>query len=150
MFECTRKRTEGNVYVDTYDDDTAEKIEQMKKYKPPETESSTDPFLAVMNKEYGRRRLFGRGVINTLIKKVKAGGSSNMAASEIVQSSTTSLEAENGQHADKYRDLKEGMVTKMMNQLAAQGEQLQSMSTKLTPSDDIFYITALMRRAEHR
>ncbi|GKB56357.1 alpha/beta hydrolases superfamily protein [Tanacetum coccineum] len=29
----------------------------------------------------------------------------------------------------------EGMVTKLMNQLAAQGEQLQSMSTQLTPSD---------------
>ncbi|GKA28369.1 hypothetical protein Tco_0714537 [Tanacetum coccineum] len=29
----------------------------------------------------------------------------------------------------------EGMVTKLMNQLTAQGEQLQSMSTKLTPSD---------------
>ncbi|GKD66635.1 hypothetical protein Tco_1308743 [Tanacetum coccineum] len=29
----------------------------------------------------------------------------------------------------------EGIVTKLMNQLAAQGEQLQSMSTKLTPSD---------------
>ncbi|GJR63050.1 hypothetical protein Tco_1505212 [Tanacetum coccineum] len=29
----------------------------------------------------------------------------------------------------------EGMVTKLMNQLAAQGEQLQSMSTELTPSD---------------
>nr|GFC16595.1 hypothetical protein [Tanacetum cinerariifolium] len=111
----------------------------MKNYKPPETESSpTDPFLAVMNKEYdGHRRLFGRGVTNTIIKKVKAGGSSNMAASEIVQSSTTSLEAENGQHADKYRNLEEGMVTKLMNQLAAQGEQLQSMSTKLTPLDEI-------------
>nr|GFD18010.1 hypothetical protein [Tanacetum cinerariifolium] len=80
MFDCTRKRTEN---VDTYDDDTAEKIEQMKKYKLPETESSpTDPFLAVMNKEYdGHLRLFGRGVTNTIIKKVKAGGSSNMAAS---------------------------------------------------------------------
>ncbi|GKE67184.1 integrase, catalytic region, zinc finger, CCHC-type containing protein [Tanacetum coccineum] len=29
----------------------------------------------------------------------------------------------------------EGMVTKLMNQLDAQGEQLQSISTKLTPSD---------------
>nr|GEV46675.1 hypothetical protein [Tanacetum cinerariifolium] len=29
----------------------------------------------------------------------------------------------------------EGMLTKLMNQLAAQEEQLQSMSTKLTPSD---------------
>ncbi|GJT38186.1 hypothetical protein Tco_0938051 [Tanacetum coccineum] len=59
----------------------AEKIEQMKNYKPSENESSpTDPFLAVMNKEYdGHRRHFG----------------------------TTSLEAENGQHADKYRKLEE-------------------------------------------
>ncbi|GJS42510.1 hypothetical protein Tco_0567553 [Tanacetum coccineum] len=29
----------------------------------------------------------------------------------------------------------EGMLTKLMNQLVAQGEQLQSMSTKLIPSD---------------
>ncbi|GJS04170.1 hypothetical protein Tco_0320678 [Tanacetum coccineum] len=81
----------------------------MKNYKPPENESSpTDPFLAVMNKEYdGHRRLFGRGVTNTLIKNVKAGGSSNMAASDIVRSSTTSLEAENGQHDEKYRKLEE-------------------------------------------
>ncbi|PWA36533.1 transposase, Ptta/En/Spm [Artemisia annua] len=78
MFECTRERKEGNVYVDTYDD-TAEKIEQMKNYKPPENESSpTDPFLAVMNKEYdGHRRLFGRGVTNTLIKKVQASEGDN-------------------------------------------------------------------------
>ncbi|GKA94998.1 transposase, Ptta/En/Spm [Tanacetum coccineum] len=94
MFERTSERTEGNVYVDTYDD-TTEKIEQMKNYKPPENESSpTYPFLAVMNKEYdGHRRLFGRGVTYTLIKRVKAGGSSNMA--------------ENGQHDDKYRKLEE-------------------------------------------
>ncbi|GJU86566.1 transposase, Ptta/En/Spm [Tanacetum coccineum] len=32
---------------------------------------------------------------------------SNMAASDIVRSSTSSLEAENGQHADKYRKLEE-------------------------------------------
>ncbi|GKB43037.1 hypothetical protein Tco_0887979 [Tanacetum coccineum] len=82
MFECTRERTEGNVYVDTYDD-TAEKIEQMKNYKPPENESSpTDPFLA------------------------------------IVQSSTTSLEAENGQHADnrKLKEVYERKIVELQEQ----------------------------------
>ncbi|GKD96733.1 hypothetical protein Tco_1380630 [Tanacetum coccineum] len=81
----------------------------MKNYKPPENESSpTYPFLAVMNKEYdGHHRLFGRGVTNMLIKKVKVCGSSNMAASDIVRSSTTSLESKNGQHDDKYRKIEE-------------------------------------------
>ncbi|GJV58854.1 hypothetical protein Tco_1464954 [Tanacetum coccineum] len=38
---------------------------------------------------------------------MKVGGSSNMAASDIMRSSTSSLEAENGQHDDKYRKLEE-------------------------------------------
>ncbi|KAL8224213.1 hypothetical protein R6Q57_019688 [Mikania cordata] len=70
LFERTRKRTEGRAYVDIYDD-TARKIEQMKNYKATENENTTvDPFLVVMNKEnHGYRRLYGRGVTNTLIKK---------------------------------------------------------------------------------
>ncbi|GJT37722.1 transposase, Ptta/En/Spm [Tanacetum coccineum] len=141
MFECTRERTEGNVYVDTYDD-TAEKIEQMKNYKPPENESSpTDPFLAVMNKEYdGHRRLFGRGVTNTLIKRVKAGGSSNMAASDIVRSSTTSLEAENGQHDDKYKKLEEIYERKIV-ELKEDNEKKLELMRKEFVNERCFIIT---------
>nr|GEV47729.1 hypothetical protein [Tanacetum cinerariifolium] len=48
----------------------------------------------------------------------------------------------------------EGMISKLMNQLVAQGQQLQIISTRLTPSDClwwtlILYIIALMRKAKH-
>ncbi|CAH1427131.1 unnamed protein product [Lactuca virosa] len=60
MFERTRKRTDGRVYVDTYDD-TANKIELMKKYEHLEDESdAVDPYMIVMKKENdGYRRLYG-------------------------------------------------------------------------------------------
>ncbi|GJW28785.1 hypothetical protein Tco_0045660, partial [Tanacetum coccineum] len=92
-FERTRQRKEGN--------------EKMRNYNPPEDESApADPFLAVMNKEYdGHRRLFGRGVTNTLIKKVNGDGSASMAPREIVKSPTVSLEVEKGQSIDMQRDL---------------------------------------------
>nr|GEV13910.1 hypothetical protein [Tanacetum cinerariifolium] len=97
MFECTRQRKEGNAYADTYDD-TKNKIEKMRNYNPPQDESApADPFFAVMNKEYdGHRRLFGRGVTNTLVKKVNGDGSASMAPREIVKSPTVSLEVEKG------------------------------------------------------
>ncbi|KAF5764796.1 putative transposase, Ptta/En/Spm, plant [Helianthus annuus] len=79
LFERTCKRTKGGVYVDTYDD-TARKIEQMKNYKSTEDDNATvDPFLVVMNKEnYGYHRLYGRGVTNTLVKKVDGSCTSYM------------------------------------------------------------------------
>ncbi|GKA20105.1 transposase, Ptta/En/Spm, partial [Tanacetum coccineum] len=106
MFERTRQRKEGNVYADTYDD-TENKIEKMRNYNPPEDESApADPFLAVMNKEYdGHCILFGRGVTNTLIKKVNGDGSASMVPREIVKSPTVSLEVEKGQSIDMQRDL---------------------------------------------
>ncbi|KAL8211258.1 hypothetical protein R6Q57_005695 [Mikania cordata] len=69
VFEHTRKRTERRSYVHTYDN-TSRKIEQMRNYKPSEDESAlVDPFIAGMNKEqHEYRRLYGRGVINKLIK----------------------------------------------------------------------------------
>ncbi|GJX68030.1 transposase, Ptta/En/Spm [Tanacetum coccineum] len=80
MFERTRQRKEGNVYADTFDD----------------TE----------NKIYdGHRRLFGRGVTNTLIKKVNGDGSASMVPREIVKSPTVSLEVGKGQSVDMQRDL---------------------------------------------
>ncbi|KAL4589485.1 hypothetical protein LXL04_002392 [Taraxacum kok-saghyz] len=79
MFERTRKRTDGRVYVNTYDD-TTRKLAQMKNYKPLEDESDVvDPYMVVMNKENdGYRRLYGRGVTNRLIKKVGGGDTSYM------------------------------------------------------------------------
>ncbi|GJS71426.1 hypothetical protein Tco_0704267 [Tanacetum coccineum] len=89
IFKRTRQRKEGNVYANT-NDDTENKIEKMRNYNPPEDESApADPFLAVMNKEYdGHRRLFGRGVTNTLIKKVNGDGSASAVLREIVKSPT--------------------------------------------------------------
>nr|KAJ0222583.1 hypothetical protein LSAT_V11C200064140 [Lactuca sativa] len=50
MFELTHKRTDGCVYVHIYDD-TANKIEQMKNYKPLEDGSVViDPYMIVMKK----------------------------------------------------------------------------------------------------
>ncbi|KAL8214100.1 hypothetical protein R6Q57_003549 [Mikania cordata] len=70
MFEHTRKRTEGHIYADTYDD-TRRKIKQMKKYKSSENESDLiDPFMAVIHKENsGYYRLYDSDVTNKLIKK---------------------------------------------------------------------------------
>ncbi|KAL8257441.1 hypothetical protein R6Q59_029482 [Mikania micrantha] len=77
LFERTRKRAEGRTYVDIYDD-TTRKIEQMKNYKAAKNEKTTiDLFLVVMDKEnYGYRRFYGRGVTNTLIKKVEGASTS--------------------------------------------------------------------------
>jgi hypothetical protein len=60
----------------------------MKKYKPTEDGSATvDPFLIVMNKENCRNcRLYGRGVTNTLIKKVDGASTSYMIPGTGVQS----------------------------------------------------------------
>ncbi|KAL4574316.1 hypothetical protein LXL04_021145 [Taraxacum kok-saghyz] len=87
MFERTRKRTDGRVYVDTYDD-TTRKLEQMKNYKPQEDESDVvDPYMVVMHKENdGYRRLYGRGVTNRLIKKVGGGDTSYMISEALMES----------------------------------------------------------------
>ena len=110
----------------------------MKNYKPPENESSpTDPFLAVMNKEYdGHRRLFGRGVTNTLIKKVQASGSSNMAPSDIVQSSTTGLKGDNGQHDDRHRKLEEVYERKIIELEEDNEKRLELMRKELSNERD--------------
>ncbi|PWA47490.1 hypothetical protein CTI12_AA497080 [Artemisia annua] len=111
-------------------------FEQMKNYKPPENESSpTDPFLAVMNKEYdGYRRLFGRGVTNTLIKKVQASGSSNMAPSDIVQSSTTGLECDNGD--DRHTKLVEVYERKIIELNEDNEKRLELMRKELSNERD--------------
>ncbi|KAL4573773.1 hypothetical protein LXL04_020590 [Taraxacum kok-saghyz] len=107
MFETTRKRTDGRVYVDTYDD-TARKLEQMKNYKPQEDESDVvDPYMVVMNKENdGYRRLYGRGVTNTLIKKVGGGDTSYMIP-EALMESFKSNEVERNQLIEMKKEIQE-------------------------------------------
>ncbi|PWA63578.1 transposase, Ptta/En/Spm [Artemisia annua] len=130
MFERTRQRKEGNLYADTYDD-TANKIEKMRNYNPPEDESApADAFLAVMNKEYdGHRRLFGRGVTNTLIKKVNGSGSASTVPREIVKSRTViSLEVEKGQSAHMQTELEanyERTISELKEDHARQLEAIQ-------------------------
>ncbi|KAL4574229.1 hypothetical protein LXL04_021055 [Taraxacum kok-saghyz] len=107
MFERTRKRTDGRVYVDTYDD-TARKLEQMKNYKPQEDESDVvDPYMVVMNKENdGYRRLYGRGVTNRLIKKVGGGDTSYMIP-EALMESFKSNEVERNQLIEMKKEIQE-------------------------------------------
>ncbi|GKB90158.1 hypothetical protein Tco_0962430 [Tanacetum coccineum] len=131
MFERTRQRKEGNVYADTFDD-TENKIEKMRNYNPPEDESApTDPFLAVMNKEYdGHRRLFGRGVTNTLIKKVNGDGSASMVPREIVKSPTVSLEVGKGQSVDMQRDLEANFERRISELKEDHERKLEAMQKK--------------------
>lgn len=112
MFERTHRRTVGNKYVDTYDD-TANKIEQMKNYKPLEDGSAPlDPFLATMGKEYdGHRRLFGRGVTNRLMNKVNGDGTSYMVPRELMDSLRAN--AEKNQLLDMRKELDEDHARKM-------------------------------------
>ncbi|KAL8233969.1 hypothetical protein R6Q59_020069 [Mikania micrantha] len=108
MFEQTRKRTEGRVYVDTYDD-TKRKIEQMKNYKASENESaSMDPFRIVVRKENGGYcRLYGRGVTNTLIKKMNGGDTTYMVPGSLVESFNESFEGQKHQLLEMKKELDE-------------------------------------------
>lgn len=131
MFERTRERKEGNVYADTYND-TANKIEKMRNYNPPEDESApADAFLAVMNKEYdGHRRLFGRGVTNTLIKKVNGSGSASTVPREIVKSPTVSLEVEKGQSSHMERELEANYEKRISELKEDHARQLEAIQKK--------------------
>ncbi|KAL8234065.1 hypothetical protein R6Q59_020165 [Mikania micrantha] len=108
MFEQTRKRTEGRVYVNTYDD-TKRKFEQMKNYKTSKNESALmDPFRIVMSKEKGGYcRLYGRGVTNTLIKKMNGGDTTYMVLGSLVESFNESFEGQKHQLLEMKKELDE-------------------------------------------
>ncbi|KAL4561440.1 hypothetical protein LXL04_033606 [Taraxacum kok-saghyz] len=107
MFEDTRKRTDGRIYVGTYDD-TARKLEQVKNYKPLEDESDVvDPYMVVMNKENdGYHRLYGRGVTNRLIKKVGGGDTSYMIPEALMESFKVN-EVERNQLIEMKKEIQE-------------------------------------------
>ncbi|KAM0008667.1 putative transposase, Ptta/En/Spm, plant [Helianthus debilis subsp. tardiflorus] len=138
LFERTRKRTEGRVYVDTYDD-TARKIEQMKNYKPTEDENTTvDPFLAVMNKEnYEYRRLYGRGVTNTLVKKVDGAVTSYMIPEGLMESFKANVEVEKNQLLEMRKEIEEDHERKkseleaMQKDIDNQRQNLEAMMQKV-------------------
>ena len=105
----------------------------MRNYNPPEDESApADAFLAVMNKEYdGHRRLFGRGVTNTLIKKVNGSGSASTVPREIVKSLTVSLEIEKGQSDHMQTELEanyERRISELKEDHARQLEAIQKQT----------------------
>ncbi|KAD4586077.1 hypothetical protein E3N88_23678 [Mikania micrantha] len=137
LFERTRKRTEGRTYVDIYDD-TARKIEQMKNYKTMENEDTTiDPFLVVMNKEnYGYRRLYGRGVTNTLIKKVE-GPASYMITEELMESFKENVDVEKNQLLEMRKEIeddherKKAELEAMREDIDSQRQNLEAMMQKI-------------------
>ncbi|XP_052619923.1 uncharacterized protein LOC128126189 [Lactuca sativa] len=137
MFERTRKRTDGHVYVDTYDD-TANKIEQMKKYEHLEDESDAiDPYMIVMKKENdGYRRLYGRGVTNRLIKKVGGGDASYMIPTGLMESFKAN-EVERNELIEMRKEIQEDHEKKqaeleaMQIDIKKQQENLEAMMRKL-------------------
>ncbi|KAL4574074.1 hypothetical protein LXL04_020896 [Taraxacum kok-saghyz] len=107
MFDRTRKRTAGRVYVDTYDN-TARTLEQMKNYKPLEDESDVvDPYMVLMNKQNdGYRRLYDRCVTNRLIKKV-GGGDTSYIIPEALMESFKANEVERNQLIEMKNEIQE-------------------------------------------
>ncbi|KAK9682583.1 hypothetical protein RND81_10G083600 [Saponaria officinalis] len=101
-FERTRKRTEGRVYKESYED-TTKTIEDMKNYVSLEDDiGPSDPFLGVMGKGYnGCLRLYGRGVCNKKLKKVN-GETSYMVPGELMESLRVGL----------YEEIKKDMDSK--------------------------------------
>ncbi|GJU29756.1 hypothetical protein Tco_1173345 [Tanacetum coccineum] len=84
-----------------------------------------------MNKEYdGHRRVFGKGVTNTLIKKVNGDGSASTVPREIVKSPTVSLEVEKGQSSDKLRDLEANYERRISQLKEDHARQLEAMQPK--------------------
>ncbi|CAH1421292.1 unnamed protein product [Lactuca virosa] len=137
MFERTRKRTDGRVYVDTYDD-MANKIEQMKKYEHVEGESDVvDPYMIVMKKENdGYRRLYGRGVTNRLIKKVGGGDASYMIPAGLMESFKAN-EVERNELIEMRKEIQEDHEKKqaeleaMRIEIKNQQQNLEAMMRKL-------------------
>ncbi|GJT48458.1 transposase, Ptta/En/Spm, transposase, Tnp1/En/Spm-like protein [Tanacetum coccineum] len=102
----------------------------------------TDAMTVVLGKEKGG---YARGVgSGVTYKRYFDLPRSRQASDERIALLKSQLDNERRERQEKELEIQnlsnkmsetEGMVTKLMNQLAAQGEQLQSMSTKLTPSD---------------
>ncbi|KAL8237842.1 hypothetical protein R6Q59_018923 [Mikania micrantha] len=138
LFERTRKRTEGRTYVDIYDD-TTRKIEQMKSYKITENDNTTiDPFLVVMNKEnYGYRRLYGRGVTNTMIKKLDGASTSYIIPDGLMESFKANVDVEKNQLIEMRKEIeddherKKAELEAMREDIDSQRQNLEAMMQKV-------------------
>ncbi|GJY00959.1 hypothetical protein Tco_0359111 [Tanacetum coccineum] len=102
----------------------------------------TDAMTVVLGKEKGG---YARGVgSGVTYKRYFDLPRSRQASDERIVLLQSQLDNERRERQEKELEIQnlsnkmsqtEGMVTKLMNQLAAQGEQLKSMSTQLTPPD---------------
>ncbi|KAM0055349.1 putative ligase [Helianthus debilis subsp. tardiflorus] len=113
--------------------------EQMKNYKPTKDYNATiDPFWVVMNKEnYGYRRLFGRGVTNTLVKKVDGACTLYMIPKGLVESFKANVEVEKNHLLEMRKEIEEDHERKkaeleaMQKDIANQRQNLESMMQKV-------------------
>ncbi|KAD4586580.1 hypothetical protein E3N88_24181 [Mikania micrantha] len=115
-----------------------EEMEQMKNYKAAENENTTiDPFLVVMNKEnYGYRRLYGRGVTNTLIKKVE-GPTSYMIPDGLIESFKANVDVEKNQLLEMRKEIEDdherqkAELEAIREDIDSQRQNLEAMMQKL-------------------
>ncbi|XP_048489881.2 uncharacterized protein LOC125491853 [Beta vulgaris subsp. vulgaris] len=112
VFERTCARDEKKKYADTFED-----TEPMKSYQPIEDESDPkDAFMGVMEKEYpGRRRLFGRGVTNKVLKKSVAAAGSYVVPKEVMDAVRADMEAEKTEIGDIRKELEADYEQKKAN-----------------------------------
>ena len=105
----------------------------MKGYKSPEDGSaSVDPFMAVMNKERGGyRRLYGRGVTDTLIKKVDGGDTSYMIPSGLMESFKASIEDEMRKKNDEEHERKKAELEALRKEIEKKQESMEATMQKL-------------------
>ncbi|KAJ0521644.1 hypothetical protein HanIR_Chr10g0473371 [Helianthus annuus] len=111
----------------------------MKNYKPTEDDNATvDPFLVVMNKEnYGYRRLYGRGVTNTLVKKVDGACTSYMIPEGLMESFKANVEVEKNQLLEMRKEIEEDHERKkaeleaMQKDIDNQRQNLEAMMQKV-------------------
>ncbi|KAD4585319.1 hypothetical protein E3N88_22920 [Mikania micrantha] len=116
----------------------------MKNYKAKENENTTiDPFLVVMNKEnYGYRRLYGRGVTNTLIKKVEGPSTSYMITEGLMESFKANVDVEKNQLLEMRKEIeddherKKAELEAMRADIDNQRQNLEAMMQK-TVKDEI-------------
>ncbi|GJW34303.1 hypothetical protein Tco_0054335 [Tanacetum coccineum] len=81
---------------------------------------------------------------------MKVGGCSNMEASDIVGPSTTSLEAENGQHDDKYRKLDEVYELKIVELKEDNEKKLELIRKEFVVTRDEFMFTTIRVISKHK
>ncbi|KAL8200029.1 hypothetical protein R6Q57_011368 [Mikania cordata] len=111
----------------------------MNNYKAAENENATiDLFLVVMNKEnYEYRRLYGRGVTNTLIKKVEDASTSYMILEGLTESFKENVDVEKNQllvmpkEIEDDHERKKAELEAMREDINSQQQNLEAMMQKV-------------------